>query len=117
MIRINLLPVREERRRAGARQLLAVLAAVLVGCVAVTGAFHLKLKSDLSEAQGQVAATKQQIDAFGPQLKQVEAYRKTKAEIEQKLEVITRLEESRSGPVHVLDELAIDRWWHCTIAN
>ncbi len=114
MIRINLLPVREERRRAGARQLLVVMAAAVLGSAALAGMFHMKVRSDLSDAKSQVAATQKQIDAFGPQLKQVEEYRKTKQEIEAKLDVIERLHESRSGPVHVLDELAThtpERLW------
>jgi type IV pilus assembly protein PilN len=59
-------------------------------------------------------ATQKEIDRFEPQLKQVEEFKKTKAEIEQKLSVIQNLHEARSGPVRVLDELAThtpDRIW------
>ena len=106
MIRINLLPVREERRKADLRQLGLVLAGVLIGSIAIVGLYHTKLTGDVESARAAIAATQQQIDRYKPQLKQVEEYRKTKAEIEQKLEVIERLEASRSGPVHVFDELA-----------
>jgi len=106
MIRINLLPVREERRKADLRQFGLVLAGVFVGSIMLVGLYHVKLSSDVSEARAGVAATQQQIDRFKPQLKQLEEYRKTKAEIEQKLEVIERLDASRSGPVRVFDELA-----------
>jgi type IV pilus assembly protein PilN len=106
MIRINLLPIREERRKADLRQFGLVLAAVFVGAIAITSLYHIKLSRDVSGAKASVAATQQAIDRFKPQLQQVEAYRKTKAEIEKKLEVIERLEKSRSGPVHVFDELA-----------
>lgn len=114
MIKINLLPVREERRKAGARQLALSLIGTLVGVLAITGFFHWNLTNDLAEVQLAAAETKRQIDQFGPQLKQVEEYRKTKAEIEAKLEVIERLFDSRAGPVHLLDELAThapDRLW------
>ncbi|MDX1578499.1 MAG: PilN domain-containing protein [Gemmatimonadota bacterium] len=107
MIRINLLPVREERRKQDLRQLAMTLAATLIGSVALAGLFHLSLRSDLADAQASLAATKQQIDRFGPQIKKVEEYKKTKAQIEKKLEVIQTLERARSGPVHVLDELAL----------
>jgi type IV pilus assembly protein PilN len=106
MIRINLLPVREERRKADLRQFAMMLGATCVGTLLVVGLFHLKLSGDVREAQAAVAETQRQIDAYKPQLKQVEEYRKTKAEIEKKLEVIERLDASRSGPVHVFDELA-----------
>jgi type IV pilus assembly protein PilN len=106
MIRINLLPVREERRKADLRQFGLVLAGVFVGSIAIVVLYHTKLSSDVNGARAAVAATQREIDRYKPQLKQVEEYRKTKAEIEQKLEVIERLEASRSGPVHVFDELA-----------
>jgi type IV pilus assembly protein PilN len=114
MIRINLLPVREERRKADLRQFAVLLAAVLVGSVAAAAFFHWKITSDIETVKAQVVATKAEIDRFGPQLKQVEKYRETKAQIEKKLEVIERLEASRAGPVHLLDELAThspDRLW------
>ena len=114
MIKINLLPVREERRRADARQLAVGLVATLVGALAIAGFFHWSLLDDLAEVRKAAADTQRQIDKFGPQLAQVEEYRRTKAEIEQKLEVIEQLFASRAGPVHMLDELAThapDRLW------
>jgi len=114
MIHINLLPVREERRKAGARQLALVLAAALVGSVLLAGAVHTKVRHDISSTREQTVATQKEIDRFEPQLKQVEEFKKTKAEIEQKLDVIQGLNEARSGPVHMLDELAThtpDRIW------
>ena len=114
MIRINLLPVREERRKAGLRNLAVVLLASLVGSLAVAAVFHWKMESDLSTATTAMTQTQQEIDRFGPQVAQVEKYRKAKAEIEKKLEVIEQLGDARSGPVHVLDELAVnmpDRVW------
>jgi len=114
MIRINLLPVREERRKAGARQLALVLLAALLGSTLLSIAFHGMVLHDISSTRAEMQATQQEIDRFGPQLKQVEEFKKTKAAIEQKLAVIEHLHELRSGPVHVLDELALhtpDRIW------
>jgi type IV pilus assembly protein PilN len=107
MIRINLLPVREERRKQDLRQFAVTLAAAFVGSIALAGVFHWSLLSDVSEAKTSMASTQKQIDRFQPQLKKVEEYKATKAQIEKKLEVIERLEQARSGPVHVLDEIAI----------
>ena len=114
MIRINLLPVREERRRASARQLALVLAATAVGSVLLVSAVHLKVSHDIASAREAAQQTQQEIDRFAPQLKQVEEFKKTKAEIEQKLDVIQGLNEARSGPIHMLDELAVhtpERIW------
>lgn len=114
MIRINLLPVREERRKAGARNLALVLVSALVGSVFLAGALHGKVRHDISSTRRVAAETQKEIDRFAPQLAQVEEFKKTKSEIEQKLNVIQGLNEARSGPVRMLDELAThtpDRIW------
>ena len=46
------------------------------------------------------------IKQFQPQLDQVAAFRKKKATLEKKIDVIDGLDRARSGPVRVLDELA-----------
>jgi type IV pilus assembly protein PilN len=114
MIRINLLPVREERRKATAQRLGLTLAAVLVGSLLLAGATHGTLMHQISSTRELTQQTQAEIQRFEPQLKQVEEFKKTKAEIEQKLDVIQNLHDARSGPVHVLDELAAntpDRIW------
>ena len=119
MIRVNLLPVREERRKATAQRLGAMLAATLFGSVLVVFGIHGVLRLDISSTRDQTLATQKEIEKFEPQLKQVEAFKKTKAEIEQKLGVIQSLHEARSGPVRVLDELSThtpDRIWISKVA-
>jgi type IV pilus assembly protein PilN len=114
MIEINLLPVREEKRKADVRQFAFMLGLALAGSVALAFMVHLKLIADTVSTRGQLGQLQKQIDAFGPQLEQVERYRATKQAIEAKLEVIGRLDRSRSGPLHVLDELstnAPERLW------
>jgi len=114
MIRINLLPVREARRKANLQQFGLMVALALGVAIAGIVLFHLSMMHEISNAQSTVAQMKQQIDAFKPQLAQVEQYRAKKADIERKLGVIHDLDRSRSGPVHVLDELsshAPERLW------
>ena len=114
MIRINLLPVREARRKAGARQQLVILAGSLLATLGVVGVFHLSLISDVSAAQERLAEIDDQIKRYEPQIKQVEEYKKRKEQIRAKLDVIEGLEASRSGPVRLLDELATlipERLW------
>lgn len=114
MIRINLLPVREARRRADARhQLIGIAGAVLVtaaGCAV----FHYSLRSRIDSVRGNITSLNAELAQYQEQLEQVKAFRAQKEEIETKLSVIRGLERSRSGPVHMLDELASripDRLW------
>ena len=106
MIQVNLLPIREARRKADLRQHLLILGgAVAISFLAVT-LFHQVLLFDVRDARERVASLRAQLEQFKPQQAQVEAFKAKKAEIEQKLGVIEDLERSRSGPVHVLAELA-----------
>jgi type IV pilus assembly protein PilN len=114
MIRINLLPVREARKKADLQQMGLMLALTLAASVVLCMLFHMSILHQISTTRTHVEQMKQQIDAFKPQLAQVEQYRTKKADIERKLGVIHDLDRSRSGPVHVLDELsshAPERLW------
>lgn len=106
MIRINLLPVREARRKNEARQQLLMLGASLIGAIVLCGAAHNLMRIRISGSQARLKSLEAQLAQYKPQQEQVDAFKAKKAEIEQKLQVIDRLERSRSGPVHILDELA-----------
>jgi type IV pilus assembly protein PilN len=106
VIRINLLPVREARRKAGVRQQMMLLAASLIGAVILAGVVHVWMIGSISSARGRVASLEKQLEQYKPQQEQVDKFKAKKAEIEQKLAVIENLERSRSGPVHIMDELA-----------
>ena len=114
MLEINLLPIREAKRKADQRQLAVLLAVTLAGSLALSVLHFMKVRSDLSTAQSSLSRTQAEIDRLKPQLEQVEAFKKKKAAIEHKLAVIEELDESRSGPVRVFDEIAThipDRLW------
>lgn len=118
MIEINLLPIREEKRKADLRQFALLLGATFLGAVALVGVVHMKVVGDVSSANAELAKTQAELDQFKPQLAQVEEYRATKAAIEAKLEVIEELDLNRSGPVRVLDELSVhspERLWITSI--
>lgn len=114
MIKINLLPVREARRRANARHQLGVVAMGVATALAAMAVLHFNMLSRVDDAQIRLKKIEAQIKLFEPQIKQVEKYKKKKREIAAKLDVIEGLERSRTGPVHMLDELATltpDRLW------
>ncbi len=119
MIRINLLPVREARRKADLHQQFVLIAAAAVGSLVLAAGFHQFVRSSVTGANKRVEALKTQLAQYKPQQDQVEGFKTKKGEIEQKLEVIDRLEKSRSGPVHILDELASrtpERVWLTTLS-
>jgi type IV pilus assembly protein PilN len=114
MLEINLLPVREARRAADLRQYMMQLLLVMIVTVGGIAVVHSRLVDKIERAQSRVHQMQNDIDQFKPQLEQVEAFKKRKAELEKKIDVIDGLDRARTGPVRVLAELASrtpDRMW------
>jgi len=106
MIEINLLPVREARRAADLRQQVMQLVLVLLIVMGGIGFVHSEMSERILLSQARVAQMQRDIDQFKPQLEQVAAFRKKKAELEKKIGVIAELDRARTGPVRVMSELA-----------
>lgn len=114
MIRINLLPFREARRRAELRDQLGlvVLAVVISGGLCVM--LQIWSSTRVRHARNDVVRIEKKIAEYEPEMKQLRSFEAKKAEVERKLGVIRGLERSRTGPVRALDELATntpDRVW------
>jgi type IV pilus assembly protein PilN len=107
MIRINLLPVRQTRKAEALRRetvFVGLLAAVVVGgCLFIWGGLNIRLSA--------VEAENKKLDAeiarLAEDVKRVEELELKKADLERKLGVIAELRGRRSGPAHMLDELAL----------
>jgi len=114
MIQINLLPVREARRKADIRQQLMQLLLVVILAGGVVGYAHSRILDQIGSAQARVRQMESDIEKFKPQLDQVAKFRARKAELQKKIDIIDGLDRARRGPVRVLDELAThtpDRLW------
>ena len=114
MIEINLLPVREARRAADLRQQVMQLLFMLLIVGGVIGFVHSEMREKISVGNARVAQMQRDIDQFKPQLEQVAAFRTKKAKLEKKIDVIDELDRARSGPVRVMNELAMrtpERLW------
>jgi type IV pilus assembly protein PilN len=106
MLEINLLPVREVRKRAEARQIVLQLVLVLLLTVGGIGALHARHGREKERIEGRIQQMEKDIARFKPQLDQVEAFKKKKSELEKKIDVIDGLDRARRGPVRVMAELA-----------
>ena len=114
MLEINLLPVREARRKADIRQQLMQLMFVLLVAVGAIGFWHARVAEQISLSEVRISQMQNDIKQFKPQLDQVAAFKLKKARLEKKIDVIDGLDRARSGPVHVLAELAArtpERLW------
>ncbi len=107
MIQVNLLPVREARRQAGIRQ-----QAMVLGLSAGLGLFvcvwiHVSIAAKQNAQQRQIAVAKSELKELEATRAQVEKFRSEREEIERKLKVIDDLEMNRTGPVRIMDEIAM----------
>jgi type IV pilus assembly protein PilN len=119
MIQINLLPVREAKRKADVKQNLLELVLVLIIVGAGIGFVHSDIGDKTETTQNRITQMQTDIDKFKPQLDQVAAFRAKKAELQKKIDVIAGLDRARKGPVRIMDELAThtpDRLWLDTIS-
>lgn len=105
MITINLLPVREERRKQELRgQAGLVVVCVAIACLCIT-TIQASLASKVSAGAREVVQLTAEKEKYKDQLAEVEEFKAKKKDIEMKLGVIDDLNTSRSGPVRILDEL------------
>jgi type IV pilus assembly protein PilN len=106
MIRINLLPVREARRAANLRQQGVLLGVALAAALVVCTGMHLSISASIASERGKIQTARVELAKLEETRREVERFRREKEEIERKLGVIQTLEESRVGPVRVMDEIA-----------
>ena len=105
MIRINLLPVKEKRRRAtGQRHLFVIAILMALECLAFFYVYTTQA-DDLSKRQTVNKQKKAQIEKLKREVGDIEKLQSTKRELEKQQEILDSLELGRSGPVKVLSEI------------
>ena len=105
MIRVNLLPHREEARKRRQQQfgVLAGISAV-IGLL-VAGAVWLFLDQQVSQQQANVAYMKGEIAKLDKQIEEIRKIREETASLLAKKQVVEGLQSNRSEPVQLLDQL------------
>jgi type IV pilus assembly protein PilN len=105
MIRINLLPHREEKRKRREQQF-AVLAGMagLIGLAAAGGVYFF-LDSEETQQQRNVSYMKAEIDKLDKQIEEIRKIREETASLLAKKQVVESLQSNRSEPVQLLDQL------------
>jgi len=105
MIRINLLPHREEKRKRRQQQfgVLAGIAAI-VGLAVVAGVWVF-LDQQVTQQQSNVAYMKAEIDKLEKQIEEIRKIREETASLLAKKQVVEGLQSNRSEPVQLLDQL------------
>lgn len=106
MIRINLLPFRAARKKENIRRQVTVFALCIVFLVLVMIYYTIQLNSTLSKAKQEEARIQAELKTYEETIKKIGELEKKIKEIRAKLDVIKELENNKTGPVYLLDEIA-----------
>ena len=105
MIRVNLLPHREEKRKRRQQQFLGIAVfSVILGLV-VAGAVWFFLDQQVEQQAANVAYMKGEISKLDKQIEEIRKIREETASLLAKKQVVEGLQSNRSEPVQLLDQL------------
>ncbi len=105
MIRVNLLPHREEKRKRRQQQFLGIAVfTVILGLVAA-GAVWFFLDQQVQQQQANVSYMKNEIAKLDKQIEEIRKIREETASLLAKKQVVEGLQSNRSEPVQLLDQL------------
>lgn len=107
MIRVNLLPIKEARRRSAGRAQLLIFAVLILLELGVFAVVWMAEKNELAELEEDVATNKEKKEAAEEEVADIEQLKEDKESLQEKVDVLEELEQRRTGPVRVLDELKV----------
>jgi type IV pilus assembly protein PilN len=106
MIRINLLPIRQGKKRELGRQFLVVVAGLTMMALIGNWFWYNQLAEQRDRSQIRIDDTKKRIAELEQVIGEVNNINKRRKEVEDKLGVLDKLRKGRSGPVRMLDALS-----------
>jgi type IV pilus assembly protein PilN len=107
MIRINLLPFRAARKKENIRRQLMISGLSVVLLISIMGYAFFYLTSTLSGLKEEEKRVQDELKTYEQTIKKIAELEKKIKEIRAKLGVIRELERNKTGPVHLLDEIAL----------
>ena len=105
MIRVNLLPHREEKRKRRQQQFVVLAGMAGLFAVVVAAAVWFFLDREVAQQQQNVAYMKAEIAKLDKQIEEIRKIREETASLLAKKQVVESLQSNRSEPVQLLDQL------------
>ena len=106
MIHINLLPVRQEKKREVGRQFLVVVGGALLLTLLGNWLWYDGLASEEKKNAQRMAATQARIAELEKVIGEVDKINARKKDVQAKLAILADLRKQRTGPVRMLDALS-----------
>lgn len=105
MIKINLLPVKAVQKQIQLRKNLLVAVGMLLLVGGVCYVLHSSITSDIATVEQEINDNQREISNLKKKIGEVNRYKKLREELRNKLKIMNELRASKSGPVHLMDEL------------
>ena len=105
MIRVNLLPHREEKRKRRQQQFMGIAVFSIILGLVVAGAVWFFLDKQVEQQAANVAYMKGEIAKLDKQIEEIRKIREETASLLAKKQVVEGLQSNRSEPVQLLDQL------------
>lgn len=106
MLKINLLPIRQLQKQAGARKELLSFVACFLSILLILGAISMMQANKASAIQSEITRLNQEKQTYDKILAEIKKLEADKKELENKISIIKQLKKDSSLTVHVLDEVA-----------
>lgn len=106
MIRVNLLPTKAVVKVAPAKTQLMVMGGAVLLSLIVLFLWAGSLSGKLKKLDQDITKKKAELVEVQASLKKLEDIKKVNEDVKKKLDVIQKIEESRTGPVWVMDQLS-----------
>ena len=105
MIRINLLPHREEKRKARQKQFGILAGLAVVAGLVIAGLLWVVFDAQITNQQGRNKYLTTEIATLDKQIEEIKRIREETASLLAKKQVVEGLQSYRSEPVYLLDQL------------
>ncbi len=105
MIRINLLPHREQKRQARQRQFVSLSIGLAILGLAVVLLVHVILGTQIENQQSRNALLKTEIGKLDEQIKEIDKLREQTQALLARKQVVETLQSNRTEAVHLLDQM------------
>lgn len=106
MLRINLLPIRQLKKRAKARNQLLAFGLVFCAVLVLIGLTGVLLNSKINELNKDIVLKTDEKKSFDAIVKEIADLEQKRLDLNNKIQIINQLKTDSSLTVHVLDEVA-----------
>ncbi|MDD4929350.1 MAG: PilN domain-containing protein [Gallionella sp.] len=105
MIRINLLPHREEKRKSKQNQFIILSVISLLLGVLIWGLVHVAIGAQISNQERRNAYLKQETDILDKQIGEIKKLREQTKSLLERKDAVEKLQNDRARVVHLMDQM------------